>query len=295
MKKVLLAACISLLISSCLRMDEFLFGNEKLDKYSFDAYTGSKELPDLPASYNIPDSMYSLFTLESNSSEGSAKIYAVYIGKPERIATDTIILYCHGNADHMDRYWNRAKILANIGTKYRYGVMMFDYRGYGMSEGDPTEANMYADADAALKWLKSKGLTNDRFIIYGYSLGTCPSTEVTANNFTLKPFKLMLEAPFASSAAMIQGASKLALPPSYFTNNVIDNAEEIKKVQQPFMWMHGTKDDFLSIDGHGEIVYANHKGTYKEAHRIEGAVHNDLPTIWGYSAYLNALEKFITR
>ncbi|MFN9518978.1 MAG: hypothetical protein ACK574_04520, partial [Bacteroidota bacterium] len=81
----------------------------------------------------------------------------------------------------------------------------------------------------------------------------------------------------------------------YFTNNVIDNAEEIKKVQQPFMWMHGTKDDFLSIDGHGEVVYANYNGPYKEAHRIEGAVHNDLPKIWGYAAYLSALEKFITR
>jgi pimeloyl-ACP methyl ester carboxylesterase len=295
MKKLVGYFTLILLISSCLRLDDFLYSNEKVDQYLFDAYQGSKELPALPVEYNVGDSMRTLFTLESNAKEGSAKIYAVYIGDMNRIATDTVILYCHGNADHMDRYWNRAKLLANVGYKHRYGVLMFDYRGYGMSQSKSTENTLYADTDAALKWLKAKGLSNNRLIIYGYSLGSCPSTEISANVFSMKPSKLILEAPFASSEMMVNDASKLVLPASYFTSVKIDNAEEIKKVQQPFMWLHGTKDDFLSIETHGEVVYKNYRGPHKEAHRIEGALHGDLPAVMGYENYLNALLRFLER
>lgn len=289
----ILFSCV--LFSSCLRLDSQLFEGEKLTEYQFDAYTGKKELPDLPAMYNVDDNKKQLITFTSSSDEGTAKIYAVYIGDMATINTDTVILYCHGTADHMDNYWNRAKLLANIGGKYRYGVLMLDYRGYGMSEGEPTEENMYADVDAALKWLQSNGVTNNRLIIYGYSLGTAPSCQIAANNYTMKPSKLILEAPFASAAVMVQDGSKLALPSSYVTNLKIDNAEEIKNITQPFCWLHGVDDDFLSITTHGEIVYKNYKGTYSEAHRIPAAVHTNVPSVWGYANYLNTLATFIER
>jgi pimeloyl-ACP methyl ester carboxylesterase len=294
MKKYIIFLMICMAFTSCLRLDDQLFGEEKTNDYLFDAYTGKKELPDLPATYNVDDSKKQLFTLTSTSDEGTAKIYAVYIGDQATIASDTVILYCHGRAKHMDNYWNRAKLLANIGGKYHYGVLMIDYRGYGKSEGTPTEENMYADVDAALKWLKSKGVTNERLVIYGYSLGTAPACQISANTYTLKPSKLILEAPFASAAVMVDDASKLALPSSYFTNLKIDNAEEIKKVTQPFCWMHGEEDDFLSIKTHGEVVYKNYKGTYGEAHRIPKATHVNVPSVWGYETYLNALSAFIT-
>jgi pimeloyl-ACP methyl ester carboxylesterase len=154
---------------------------------------------------------------------------------------------------------------------------------------------MYADVNTALKWLQSKGLSNERLVIYGYSLGSASATEMAANNYEMKPNKLILESPFASSEVMVQDGSKMALPASYFTNAKIDNAEEIKKVTQPFMWIHGADDDFLSITTHGEVVYKNYKGTYKEAHRIGIAVHNNVPFIWGFEAYSNNIFKFISK
>jgi pimeloyl-ACP methyl ester carboxylesterase len=295
MKTLFYISLICVLFSSCLRLDDQLFNEEALTEYKFDNYTGTKELPDLPAIYNIADSMKQLFTLTSSSSEGTAKIYAVYIGNQATINMDTVILYCHGTADHMDNYWNRAKLLANIGYKHRFGVLMMDYRGYGMSEGKPTEENMYADVDATLKWLQSKGVTNNKLVIYGYSLGSAPSCKISANNYSMKPSKLILEAPFASAAVMVNDASKLALPSSYFTNLKIANAEEIKKVTQPFLWMHGIDDDFLSIKTHGEVVYKNYHGTYGEPHRIPNAIHTNVPSIWGYTNYLNTLSAFIER
>lgn len=295
MRKLFTVFLLSITLTGCLRMDDFLFANDStIESYQFDTYGGKKELPELPVSYSIADSMRHLFTVQSSNADGTAKIYAVYLGDMNKIATDTVILYCHGNTDHMDRYWNRAKILAYTGHAHRFGVLMFDYRGYGLSEGKPSEKNIYADADAAIKWLKEKGLSDNRLIVYGYSLGTSVATEVTANSYSLKPSKLILENPFASSEVMIQDGSILALPASYFLNAKIDNANKIGKVTQPFMWMHGTADAFLSIETHGEVVWKNYKGIYGNPFRVKDATHNNLPLVMDFNHYSDELLRFIT-
>ncbi|MDF2438714.1 MAG: mhpC [Bacteroidota bacterium] len=281
--------------SSCLKLDENLFNQEKLTEYKLENYSGETDFK-LDYTYSIPENKISLFTLNSQASgESSAtKIYAVYIGDINRISSDTIIMYCHGNKDHMDFYWQRAKLLANTGSKNRFGVMMIDYRGYGMSEGKPTEEGLYADVDAALIWLKSKGLSNDRLIIYGFSLGSAPATKLTAEPRSLTPSKLMLEAPFANAETMIQDGSGLAMPSGFFTSLKINNAEKIKSVQQPFFWIHGEDDDFLNIATHGQRVYDNYHGTYGEAHKIQGAGHSTIPSTQGFNNYLNSVHSFIT-
>ncbi len=296
MKKLYFLLIISLTLSSCLRLDDNLFNQTKLKEYKLENYTGEVDFR-LDYTYQIPDSLVHLFTLSSQASGESdaTTIYAVYIGDINKISTDTVIMYCHGNKDHMDFYWQRAKLLANTGDKNRFGVLMIDYRGYGMSEGKPTETGLYADTDAALKWLKNNGLTNDRLVIYGFSMGTAPATKIAANNYTLKPSKLILEAPFASAEVMVQDASGLALPGTTVTDLQINNGEEIKKVQQPFFWIHGIADDFLSISTHGEIVYSNYTGVYKEAHRIANAGHSTIQTVMGFQNYSNAVNNFITQ
>jgi pimeloyl-ACP methyl ester carboxylesterase len=224
----------------------------------------------------------------------ATKIYAVYIGNPQRITTDTVIMYCHGNKDHLDFYWPRAQLLANTKNKNRYGVMMVDYRGYGLSEGKPSEEALYADVDAALQWLKSRGLTNNRLIMYGFSMGSAPATKLTAEPRSMTPSKLMLEAPMASAEAMVRDASGLALPGSFATDLKINNAEIIKKVKQPLFWIHGVEDDFLGMKTQGEVVFKNHTGL-KEAHRIPDAGHSNVPNKFGFQNYLKAVGDFISK
>jgi len=287
--------CI-LFLSGCLRLDENLFNEQKISEYKLDNYTGEVDFR-LDYSYNIPDSLIHIFTLASKDSDESSatSIYAIYIGDVSRISADTVIMYCHGNKDHMDFYWQRAKLLANTGSKNRFGVMMIDYRGYGMSEGKPTENGLYADVDAALKWLKDKGLSDNRLIMYGFSLGSAPATKLSAHPRSLSPSKLLLEAPFANAETMVQDGSGLALPSEFFTDLKINNAEEIKAFRKPFFWIHGEADDFLSVDTHGQIVYNNHSGSYKEAHRIPGAGHSSVPATVGFSAYSSMICNFITQ
>lgn len=296
MKHALFFILIAAMLGSCLRLDDNLYNQSRITEYKLDNYTGDVDFH-LGYSYHIPDSLVHIFTLASKGPDEAAatKIYAVYIGSISRIATDTVIMYCHGNRDHMDFYWPRAKLLANTGGKNRFGVLMIDYRGFGLSEGSPTENGMYADVDAALKWLKAKGLSNSRLVMYGFSLGTAAATKLTAEPRSLRPAKLMLEAPFANAETMVQDASGLAMPGAFFTDLKINNAVEIRSVQQPFFWIHGIADDFLSITTHGEVVYANYGGTYKEAHRIPGAGHSTIPATMGFSAYSEAVKTFITQ
>jgi pimeloyl-ACP methyl ester carboxylesterase len=296
MKTGLIFFTLLLALSSCLRLDDNLFNKTKLTEYKLDNYTGEVDFT-LDYSYHIPDNLVHLFTLASQGSDESSAtaISAIYIGDIDSIATDTVIMYCHGNKDHMDFYWQRAKLLANTKGKNRFGVLMIDYRGFGMSEGKPTENGLYADVDAGLKWLKNNGLTNDRLVIYGFSMGTAPATKLSAEPRSMKPCKLMLEAPFASAEVMVQDATGLALPGTMVTDLKINNGEEIKSVQQPFFWIHGVEDDFLSITTHGEVVYANYTGTYKEAHRIPNAGHSTIPTTMGFQTYSNAVGDFITQ
>jgi len=295
MKKLLYIFMLAPVFMACLRLDSQLFNPDTdIKEYLFDRYTGEREI-DIGEEYDIPDSLIHVFRLVSDPGGDAVNIYAVYLGRIADISRDTVMLYCHGNTGHLDYYWTRIKLLANAGGKNRYGVMAMDYRGFGRSEGKPTEEGMYEDVDACMRWLKQNGLTDDRLVIYGFSLGSAPATELTANRRTMQPSKLMLESCFASDEVMTQDASGLSLPGSYFSSLKIDNAEEIKKVEEPFFWIHGTDDDFLNIETHGEVVYKNYRGVYSEAHRIEGAKHTDVPSVMGYPEYTQAVDRFIER
>ena len=286
------------ILAGCQRLDDNLFNpNEnKITQYALNNYGGEVDFR-LPEPYAIPADKVHLFTLESKgAAEATATtIYAVYIGDRQRIATDTVIMYCHGNKDHMDFYWPRAQLLANTNGKNRYGVMMIDYRGYGLSGGEPSEEALKVDVATALAWLSAQGLTGDRLIMYGFSMGSVPATHLTAEPVNLTPKKLMLEAPIASAKVMVQDATGLATPAAFVTDLKIDNVEKIKKVAQPLFWIHGTKDDFLNITTHGQAVFDNHKGSFKEAHKVPGAGHSNVPLVMGFQEYLQAVGSFIRK
>lgn len=296
MKKIFVVVVI-LFLQSCLKLDSTLYNNDNtLKEYQLDNYTGDQDFV-LNASYNIPSGFITILTLSSQTKneKEATEIKAVYIGDMSKIGTDTVILYCHGNRWHIDFYWQRAKLLAHVNGKNRYGVLMCDYRGYGLSQGKPTEEGMYADVEACLKWLKDRGLSNERLIIYGFSLGSAATCEVSAYPGSLSPSKVIVEAPFGSSSVMVQDAAQLNMPASYFTEVKIDNAEKIKLVNQPLLWIHGDNDNFLNYKTHGELVYKNHKGVYKEKFIVKGADHSEVQTKAGFENYLKVVGDFVRK
>lgn len=277
-----------LLITACVKLDGFMFEPTQVETYYLDDYTGDREL-NLPDSFAIADSMIHLLSYPVKDEN----VYAVYIGDYWRLGLgDTVILYCHGNSDHMDKYWNRAKLLAHVGGKHRYGVMMMDYRGFGASDGTPSESHLNEDVEAAIDWLSDWGLTSKQLVVYGYSMGSAPASQVALKNDVIQPDRLILENPFASADVMSEDASGLSVPISYTSTTHYDVAGRMKDLQVPLLWMHGIDDSFLNIETHGEVVFRNHPGP-KSGVRVASAEHNNLPEIMGWEAYLEVVGTFI--
>jgi len=288
-------------VCACARLDSNLYNPSKVTEYKFDNFNQETDIS-VPEQYDIDMNLVEVFDLESDDGEAKATIKGLFVGDQDLLSDPDykVILYCHGNRDHMDYYWPRIKLLANVGSKNQYGVMSLDYRGYGMSAGKPSESGLYADVRAAINWLQSKGLSSDRLYIYGFSLGSAPAVELSVNPETLTPKKVILEAPFASAEVMVQDAALIAIPGTYVTNAKIDNANKVKSMNQPLLWLHGLDDDFLSIKTHGEVVFKNHPGPDKTALRVEGATHTNLPQILaeqndGYDYYLTIIHDFISK
>ncbi|MFC2114203.1 alpha/beta hydrolase [Bacteroidota bacterium] len=297
MRKLILIALLPLL-SSCIRLDSLVFiGDNTITSYQFDKYEGEVEM-EFPDNITVPDSLIHLITFESkmDNEETGLVLYGEYIGDLSKVTSDTIILYCHGQTDHMDYYWHRTTLLGQLNKTNHIAVFTFDYRGYGLSEGATTEDGMYADVRGALNWLKIQGVKSEQVIMYGFSLGSAPATDAAAYYEDLKPFKLILESPFASADNLTQVSTIINTSAKYFLDMKIEVAEKIKEVDQPLFWMHGTMDDYINIEN-GELVYRNHKGSYKEALRVEGAKHGSdgVPETMGFEEYLAVVRSFILR
>lgn len=279
------------LLSSCLRLDDNLFNpEEKITTYGFDQYKGVRELDDLPDSISVEASRQQFFFLSS----GPEKIACIYLGDSNEIPDKEVILYCHGNKNHMDNYWNRAKLLYHTGFKGKRGVLMMDYQGYGLSSGKPSEQGLYDDVAACIKWLRAKGLKENNLIVYGYSLGSAPATYWSQDPGLMPVKKLILEAPYCSAGQMVKDASHLQMPASYFTNLNINNGERIRNVKAPFLWIHGKADDFLDAESQGRRIFQNYPSNDRKRNwLIPGAGHSDVPKVMGYSQYLRAIDDFL--
>ena len=294
-KLILLSFSITLLtLASCLDLAPLLFNPDD----SISAYLW-EENPDNwyfeSENYPIAAGEFHYFQLDSDFEGKKETLHALYLGDLESIDTDTILMYNHGNAANMDVYYPRAQLLYHTGGQSRYGVLMFDYRGFGLSTGTSTEKSLSADVSACLKWLKSHGLTEDRLILYGFSLGSIPSVDLAANPQDLTAHKLMLEAPIGSMNTLSQNGSSLSMPVSFFASLETDNIAKIKKVKQDLLWIHGLEDGFIDYTTHGEAVYNNHEGQYKISIPVRGGDHGDTPFKMGEDKYMEAMYQFIKR
>lgn len=282
---------IALLSCKKQTLDALAFPAEKLDSYTFSDYTGEITVPD---SMHIDPSMRTLVTMTSYDGKNGTThtIYGVYIGDMSTIQQDTVILYMHGQSKHMDHYWARAALLANTGGKHRYGVFMFDYRGYGMSEGEPTEQGLYEDANAAIDWLIAQGVAKERTVFYGYSLGAIPAIDRAAFRSDFIPAKLITEAPLASVQNLVQNSTVISMESDYVTTLEFNNGEKIKSVTSPYLWFHGMNDNYVAIQN-GEFIFNNYPLATKQAVRVDFCDHTEVPTKLGFASYLAYLESFI--
>ena len=252
---------------------------------------GDEAVPEEYAVTAANRTLVSMQSIDEKTGE-SYTIYGVYIGDISTIATDTVILYAHGQAAHLDAYWPRATLLSSITEQYNYGVFMMDYRGFGMSEGASSESGLIEDVNASIDWLIDQGAAGERTMYYGFSLGCIPIIDRAAYRADFKPAKVIIESPLASVANLTERSLLLNVNPKAITNLEFENAEKIKDVYTPLLWLHGIYDYYIAIQN-GELIYENYGGVYKDAERVVGGHHGDIPKTMGYENYITRLRDFI--
>ena len=148
----------------------------------------------------------------------------------------TLVIF-HGNAGHLS---NRIYKLNEL-YKLNINILLISWRGFSGNKGSPTEQNLYKDAEAAIKWLNEKNISNNEIILYGESLGSGIAVEVgKENNFN----SIILESPFTS----IENSAKIYypyLPVRLLLKDRYDTISKIKMINTPILIMHGKKDDVV--------------------------------------------------
>lgn len=158
-----------------------------------------------------------------------------------------VLLFFHGNAGNISHRMESLEIFNRIG----FSTLIIDYRGYGKSEGKPSEDGTYLDADAAWNYLvEKKSYDPTRIVIFGRSLGGGPATYLAANNH---PAALILESTF-TSVPELGGDIYWYFPVKWLSKIKYESAKRIKQVKCPVLIVH-SKDDEIIPFKHGKRLF----------------------------------------
>jgi fermentation-respiration switch protein FrsA (DUF1100 family) len=151
--------------------------------------------------------------------------------------SDGATLYCHGNAGNLS---HRAEGLRRWQTLLSQAVLIFDYPGYGKSEGRPTENGCYAAGEVMYRFLvDNQHVPPERIILYGGSLGGAVAVEL-ASKFDHRA--LVLVSAFASILDMAKVTFPYIPFLSLFISTQFDNVAKMPMCKAPIFIAHGTAD-----------------------------------------------------
>lgn len=193
-----------------------------------------------------------------------------------------VVLVAHGNAGHVA---SRASWLRYLQTRAKVSVFMFDYRGYGRSEGTPTVEGAIQDGKAArTKLCELAAVKNSEMLLMGESFGGAIVVQLAA---TSPPQGLILQSTFSSlrDVAEVHYPELAWLVP----RNKLDSASRIAAFRGPLLQSHGKADRTVPFSSGERLFRAANEP--KQFVTIEDAGHNN----WLTDAYLKQLDGFITR
>jgi len=186
-----------------------------------------------------------------------------------------VVLWMHGNAGNIaDRLDQAVEMKRALGVS----SFMFDYRGYGKSEGRPSEKGLYQDAEAAFKWLtETRGIKPGHIILYGHSLGSGASVDLALDE-GVNAGAMVLESPF-TSAADVASRMYLGLPVGLIMSVKLDNIGRIGEVKMPILIIHGVRDAVIDFSMGKKLFDAAPEP--KTFLPIAGADHSDCYIVGG--------------
>lgn len=156
-----------------------------------------------------------------------------------------VVLFFHGNAGNIGHRWEKIRILHDLDAS----VFIIDYRGYGQSEGKPSEAGIYKDTEAAYAYLAGRGVAPEKIVIYGESIGGAFAIDLAARK-SVKA--LIVEDTFTSMPAMIRRT--MPFIPTFVLATQLDSLSKMPKVHAPKLIFHSIDDEIIPFEM-GKALY----------------------------------------
>jgi uncharacterized protein len=145
------------------------------------------------------------------------------------------VLYFHGNAGNAADRLDRSRILVD---RLGLDVFLVDYRGYGLSAGEPSEEGLYRDARAVYAAARERGFEPDRILLFGESLGSAVAVDLATRAGCAA---VVLETPFLSIAEMAR--VHYPLVPAFLIRSRYDNGAKIGRVAAPKLFFVAERDE----------------------------------------------------
>jgi hypothetical protein len=191
-----------------------------------------------------------------------------------------VVLVAHGNAGNLSHRYELLQSLYTLGVS----AMIFDYRGYGRSEGTPSEAGILADARAARRWLAERaGVNESDVVLMGESLGGGVMVDLAASDGARA---LVLENTF-TSLPEVASYHYPWLPVKLLMRTQLNSAGKIADYNGPLLQAHGDADTIIPFEIGRRLFEA--AGEPKELVVIHGGDHNDPRT----EQFFAALDRFL--
>jgi uncharacterized protein len=195
-----------------------------------------------------------------------------------------VVLFFHGNAGTIGGRIPLAEAYLARGVS----VLMVDYRGYGRSEGRPSEIGVYRDGEAALAWLLERGISGSRVVVHGRSLGGTVASHVVAGRDDLAG--VILESTFTSLNEI--AAAAYPFLPSFLFRRLrgrYDNRARVRELRVPILVVHGSRDRLVPTEMGRELYDAAPEP--RQWFEIRGADHNNAFAVGG-APYFDRLTAF---
>src|SRR6218665_1159080 len=179
-----------------------------------------------------------------------------------------VVLFLHGNGGNVP-LWSYS--VDDMIRRHRVAALVFDYRGYGKSEGTPGEDGLYADTRAARKWLAERtGVRESDVVLVGRSLGGGVAVHAASE---VAPRGMVLISTFTTLPA-VAGYQFPWVPTSLLMSQRFDSLSKIKTYEGPLLSAHGDADRTIPF-AMGEALFAAAPSSNKTFIRMPGVGHND--------------------
>jgi len=200
------------------------------------------------------------------------------------------LLFLHSNAGNLS---HRIPNIRDLVERCHYNVLILSYRGYGRSEGIPTEDGLKRDAAATLKYLASGNIASvdpRSIIIYSRSLGAAVGIWL-ASNFPEWLAGIVVENAFTSVPAMVDVVLPALKYVKFLSRNTWDNLTEVKRVVIPMLFMSSQKDELVPPQMMTQIHEAAINAPINRIVKFELAQHMNC---FQQPGYYEAIQKFVT-